>query len=598
MFSALFALLQAALAAAPIGPDIDVTFSQVVLGEVHGCGLWPDGAVACWGDNARAQLGNGRTDPSERPFPVLGLTDVSTLAAGALHTCAIKKDATVWCWGDDQGRQSGGSGTVVDRPTQIQGLPPARSLALGDTHTCALSLDGAVSCWGNNLYGQLGTTDLRLSLVPLPVADVQHILAIAAGYGHTCAAPTSGGAICWGDSAAGQLGRAPEPGAGPVPPSGVDLDLPVLRGLAARGGRTCALHPEGVTCWGSEGRDDAFTVGEVVRQPGLVAISMGWGHGCGMTGGGTVTCWGESSAGQLGALRPGPAVFAAYGLHDAVSVAAGDDETCAARRGERTVCWGRFSAEEQSAANQELPEPTRERARERQLPLGVDLGVRLTEVLGPNGGMPRFTISTVDNQPCANTRFAVEVEEKRKKVTLRLGDPMLPGGDCIATPAPAVATHDFPADLLGRRDVVIRYHGREDFYQLFVTPDRLEVLPLQDSFSAWDGPATLWRVPPGSLAISCVDRTEATLCERRARDGLPTCRELLDHPDLVNVPVLKQRDYANTWFTADPLALLISPDEGHAAYRKLFTQTFADGSGCMELTVRTWTGELWSNQGP
>jgi alpha-tubulin suppressor-like RCC1 family protein len=591
-------LLASALAAPPVGPDVDVTFTQVVLGESHACGLWPDGIVACWGENARGQLGNGRSEPSERPFPVMGLTEVTALAAGPLHTCALKKDASVWCWGDDQGRQSGGDGTLVAQPTRIQGLPPVRSVALGATHACALGFDGAVSCWGNNLFGQLGVTDLRLSPVPLPVPGLGEVLALAAGYSHTCVAPTTGGAVCWGAATEGQFGRLQPADSNPLPPTPVDLDLPVLRGLAARGGKTCAIHPEGVTCWGAEGPHEAPTAGDVVRQQGLVQISLGWGHGCALAGAGTVTCWGDRTSGQLGARRDAPVVFAAYGLHDAISVAAGRGETCAARRDGRSVCWGRFSAEEHAASLQELPTADPGRTRERQLPLGVDLGVRLSEVLGPNGGMARLTIATVDNQPCANTRFQVEVEEKRKKVTLRLGDPMLPGGDCIATPAPAVATHDFPAETSGRRDVVIRYKGREDFYQLFVAPDRLEVLPLQDSFSAWDGPTMLWRVPPGSFAISCVDRTDAPLCERRARDGLPTCRELLDRPELIDVPTLKPRDYANTWFTSDPGALMISPDFGHEDYRKLFQQTFADGSGCMELNVRTWTGELWTNQGP
>lgn len=593
--------LTAALAAPPKGKSEDLVFDQVVLGELHGCGLRPNDTVACWGRNDRGQLGDVTFNDSAFPRPVADLTDVTALYAGSFHTCAVLRDRTVWCWGDNQsGQIGGGTLSAEPKPVQVTDLGPVVSLALGASHTCAVTTDKAVACWGNNLYGQLGLGTLRSVPRPVPVPGLPPITNLAAGYAHTCAAGPEGLPWCWGDASKGQLGRPLPEVMDPQPPAPVDAELPTLRGLEARGNQTCALHAEGVTCWGATPTDEGARPSptSVVSQKGLLMMSLGWSHGCALAGTGKLTCWGDDRFGQLGVLGAQDTGVGAFGLRDAVGVAAGLAETCAPRSGgKRLACWGSWTNEELAAAKLETTEIVPTFAKPKlQLPPGVELLMSMTEVLGIEGAAVRITAATARDTPCANAKLDTVVETKKKQIIMKVGKTFLPGGDCIASPAPAVAYVDIAPGELGRRDVVVQFEGKEDFYQVFVTMDKIEVIPLQESVTIWEGAKALWRLPPGSMAITCIDHFEQPLCERRSRAGLPTCGTLLKHERITEVPQLKDRPYANTWFMSDPTARRISPDEGHKAYKTWFEQDWWDGSGCMDVRVRTWTGEVWKNR--
>lgn len=606
---------------APEGHDLDLRFEEVVLGEDHACARQAKGTVACWGLGDRGQLGPGVTGRRDTPTPVEGLEGVASLASGPQATCARLRAGGVRCWGTGPQVPSDGTG----EPAPVPGITgPTKGLAVGATHACAVGVDGTVSCWGDNLYGQLGTPDLRTSPVPLPVPGLPPATAVAAGYGHTCALLTTGQVWCWGDGSQGQLGRvlgtapsdgtdAAGPAAAPPPgdadprgvPAAVDAELPPIRGLAARGNRTCAVTGEGVHCWGSHALDDPpQPVPEaVVTRKGLVAVSVGWSHGCALAGGGRAVCWGDDTHGELGArTAPSGVVVGAYGLTGVTSVAAGREESCATRDGARATCWGRFTPDEIAAARQEtsaVEAPVTRDRLERQLPQGTRLLVRIDEALGPDGPVPKVVVRTLADHPCANTRLKAEVTTKRRQFRMVLGEPYLPDGECIASPAPAVASATLPPELSGRVDLVLRWDGQsraKDFYQIIVGPKRFDALPMGQTFSAWEGPETTWRIPDGSLAISCTDHFDHPVCERRARDGLPTCRDVVSTDAIASAPQLKERDYANRWFFADPTALLVSPDFDHDAYERMVRKGFEDGSRCMDLRVRTWQGELWTNQ--
>lgn len=602
---ALLLVAVTASAAPPRGKTPDLLFEEVVLGELHGCGRTSAGRVACWGRNDRGQLGTGTFDDSSYPLPVVDLPPVAALAAGAFHTCAILEDRRLACWGDNQTGQLGaGNLSATTKPVVVKDIGPVLQLGLGDTHTCAVTVDGTVSCWGNNLYGQLGLPNLRTTPRPAPVPGLPTIRGVAAGYGHTCALPEEGPPLCWGDPSKGQLGRAVPQRPDPLPPLPVDGAFPAIRAIAARGDLTCALTVDGVQCWGPKPVDTEPkpSVETVVAQKGLVALSMGWGHGCALAGGGEAVCFGDDRLGQLGTRETGLAVVkGAYGLRDVRSVAAGNGETCAARGvAGRTVCWGSYTLEEQAAAAREKPEYGGEAAKpvRYQVPPGTELLVSMDEVLDPTGVRPRVLVQTVAHQPCANARIDNVATFEKKRVTLKLGEVFLPAGDCLAATGPASAWVELPAFESGRFDLVLKHKKKEDFYQVFLKMDRIEIIPLQESFSIWEGEPLLFRIPPGSMAISCIDHDEAPVCERRARDGLPTCRDLLADKAVREAPPLIHKRYANAWFSSDPGAVRISPDEGWDAYRTLFTQGWRDGSGCTEVNVRTWRGELWTNRAP
>lgn len=594
-----------AVAAPPRGKDADVAFDQVALGDAHACGVNTKGEVWCWGKNDRGQLGDGTFNHSAYPRRTGELTDVVAVTAGAFHTCAVRRDRSLWCWGDNQvGELGAGDLEVHTTPIQVVDLGPVRTVALGDTHSCAVTTDNTLSCWGNNLYRQLGMDGLRTAPRPLPIPGLPPIQDVAAGYAHTCALRDDGPPLCWGDDNKGQLGRAAPGNGEPMPPMPVEYAFPPdARAIEARGDQTCVLHAAGVICWGPSPLDTEPkpTPHVVTDKRGLVALSMGWGHGCAMSGGGEVTCWGDDRFGQLGAIKSsGGLVIGAYGVRDAKGISAGNGESCAARGpNARTVCWGGYTQEELDAAKQEAVEiEATPPARRVVLPPGVQLLVSMEEVLAFDGARPRVVIRTPENTPCANTRLDTIVEAKGKRVTLKIGEPYLPGGDCINSPGPAVTTYDFDPGIIGRRDLIVRYKKVEDFYQVYLHADKLEIIPLQETFALWEGPKAIWRVPPGSMAFSCTDHREVPMCERRARDGFPTCQDLLANDRLIDAPQLARKDYSNAWFMSDPEAVRISPDEDWDAYRHMIEDDWRDASGCTDVRVKTWNGGVWSNAAP
>ncbi len=596
-------LIPFALAGAPAPTDLVLT--DVVLGEGHACARVDDGGVACWGRNDRGQLGRGAGEDTATPVRIPGLDDVVALTAGDEHTCALRRDRSVWCWGDAREGQVGAAPLGYQAVPQPVALGPVKALAAGAFHTCAALIEGGVACWGQNLYGQLGTTDVGSSPFPLPIPGIRAAVAVAAGYGHTCAVlpadpPGSGPDFvsCWGDDRRGQLGR-PDPGDGrPLPPGPVAAALEGVRGLSARDQRTCAVHRGGVTCWGPAGGDPAPA--QVIEASDLVTVSVGWGHGCALALSGRVTCFGEGGLGQTGARSPRPVVPGAYGLTDAVAVAAGHDQSCAARARGDVVCWGSPTLDERRVAELEKPEPydVPKTRLIRQFPPGTALTVEAEEVLTPDGGRVRFTVQTLETNPCANSKLAVEATTKGKSLRLALGDAFLPSGDCIAVPGPASAVHDLPVEASGRYDLVLRWRKREDFYQVWVKKDRVEVVPLQTTFSYWTGEKLMHRVPYGSLAISCLDLLDDPLCVRRARDGMPTCALLRQDEAITGAPQLPDQVWASPWFAADPSAKRISPDLDLEGWEKRIEKELFDGSGCFSLDVRTWSGATWTNHPP
>jgi hypothetical protein len=87
-------------------------------GAHHACALLADRTVACWGQNARGQIGDGTWDTRWAPVMLADLTDVRRVELGGDHSCAALSDGDVRCWGaNDEGQL--GDGTTTDRPTPI-----------------------------------------------------------------------------------------------------------------------------------------------------------------------------------------------------------------------------------------------------------------------------------------------------------------------------------------------------------------------------------------------------------------------------------------------------------------------------------------------
>ncbi len=77
-------------------------------------------------------------------------------------------------------------------------------------------------------------------------------------------------------------------------------------------------------------------------SPGLIAA--GESHTCVVLAGGTVSCWGDNTSGQLGAVTAETysiAPVSVDGLTDVVGVSAGDAHSCALLASRSIRCWGR-----------------------------------------------------------------------------------------------------------------------------------------------------------------------------------------------------------------------------------------------------------------
>lgn len=328
---------------------------QLALGDSHSCARLVDGTVKCWGYNGYGLLGDGTaTSYKVTPTPVPGLMDVAELALGDWHTCVRLAGGAVQCWGrNDYGQIGGGTaGTGQPTPMLVSGLTDVDELALGAQHTCAHLSSGAVDCWGWNVSGQLGDGTWKDKSTPTPVPGLAGVAQLALGEYHSCARLTDGTAQCWGNNnQSGQLGdgtKLDKPTPTPV------LGLADVVELAVGGWHGCAVSTGGtVQCWGdnSAGQLGDGTSGPGNLQPapvpvpgltGVVELALGSHHSCARLTDGTVQCWGDNYHGQLGdgtkQQRSTPTPVP--GLAGVVELVAGSNHGCARLTGGAVQCWG------------------------------------------------------------------------------------------------------------------------------------------------------------------------------------------------------------------------------------------------------------------
>lgn len=245
------------------------------------CGLRSDGSLYCWGN-----------DVSSPAHPVqLGSdsdwVDVSVAYWGR-RLCGVRSSAggggTLWC-----AQPACGLGLA-----QVDGGTTWTHVAAGQDQTCALRGDGALFCDPEASYcGMTGFTQVGGDL------DWEQI---AVGAQHRCGLRDGGKLFCWGsNNVVGQLGT---------------------------GTRTATATPTEVapgTTWSS--------------------VTAGPSWSCGVQTDGSLWCWGDARAGQLGLGVPGnprlvPTRVGTASDWTSVSASGGFDAfTCGLRRGE-LWCWG------------------------------------------------------------------------------------------------------------------------------------------------------------------------------------------------------------------------------------------------------------------
>jgi alpha-tubulin suppressor-like RCC1 family protein len=198
------------------------------------------------------------------------------------------------------------------------------------------------------------------------VCDGMHVTQVSAGL-HACALVKGGRVFCWGSNLFGETGSPPTTqacGASATPCLTTPTEVAgVEHAVAVRAGyySTCALEQDGsVWCWGQNQAGQlgsATGMGTAGPQPtpskvGLPAgvtakaIDVGYVFACALDTAGALHCWGDDTYGELGAAVDGgasasPVRVAATGSSFAAVSTGLDPHACALLQGNgQVVCWG------------------------------------------------------------------------------------------------------------------------------------------------------------------------------------------------------------------------------------------------------------------
>jgi len=277
------------------------------VGWYHTCSASMNGRVQCWGQNTFGQLGNNSVEDAVSPVEVNDLRDVISLAAGSAHTCALTNAGKVYCWGQNDGGQLG-DGTTIERhvPVAVDGLSGrATNIVAGSRFTCALLTNGRVQCWGELTFLPAESDNARNQPAPIQIPNLERdVVEMAAGNYHLCILTKAGEVMC--------EGMIVPPGDPPFAHPSKSLKPLTGRTLHLLAGTdfTCVLTAEkNIECWGDNyfgqlgnptGIGSETPIKIDLKNQSAAAVGGGYYTGCALLSNGGVTCWGDTSFGQLG----------------------------------------------------------------------------------------------------------------------------------------------------------------------------------------------------------------------------------------------------------------------------------------------------------
>ncbi|MBX3606198.1 MAG: hypothetical protein KF788_13035 [Piscinibacter sp.] len=285
--------------------------------------------------------------------PPVSISAAGTLAAGNNHSCALRADGRVACWGSNVNGQLGNGSfgaTPVATPVVWNLAEPVKQVAAGATGSCALTAtSGRVFCSGfvANAYA------------PTELAGFSGVKGVAMGAQHACLIASDDAVWCWGSNGQYELGTATTTGSFTPVRVLADVGVSLTGALAidSTNRHSCALMAGGtVRCWGQNsahqlgynpfGGGDPGYAREVPGLSGATQVSAGAAHSCALIVGGSVQCWGDNNLGQIGqgivssAAQPITAPTAVQNLGSVAQIAAGIRHTCARLADDSLRCWG------------------------------------------------------------------------------------------------------------------------------------------------------------------------------------------------------------------------------------------------------------------
>lgn len=308
------------------------------------------------------------------------------------HRCYLA-EGTLRCAGSNGFGQLG-QGDKLSRPDQYAKLKPVNlgadfvveQAVDAPGTTCAVSTKGTLKCFGLNKSGQLGVgdvrprgtvmTDLGDALPPVNLGTTDQVKGVTLGRGHACAVTTKGALYCWGKGDAGQLGHEAQTTIGDeASETAVLVNLGTgakVKQVVAGRHHTCTLlQNSNVVCFGGNERgqlgigsttnvgDKAGSMGAALKTVDLgsdfkpVSLASGDDFTCALSADGTIKCWGANDQGQLGLDLAAPqmgvppsdihAPLLAVDLGTdqvAKDLACGRSHCCAVMLSDTMKCWG------------------------------------------------------------------------------------------------------------------------------------------------------------------------------------------------------------------------------------------------------------------
>ena len=195
----------------------------IACGSIHCMALCDDGTLTAWGYNGYGELGTGSFTDSSVPVAVnqtgaLSGKSVTSIGAGSTHSLAVCSDGTAFAWGENtNGELGNGANANQNVPLAVNktGVLSGKSIAAisgGNAFTIARCTDGTVAGWGYGGDGQLGTSSISSSNVPVlintaGVLSGKTVIGTSTGYRHSLATCADGTQVAWGSNYNSQLGN-------------------------------------------------------------------------------------------------------------------------------------------------------------------------------------------------------------------------------------------------------------------------------------------------------------------------------------------------------------------------------------------------------